>query len=377
MSKVSTLNVEFERPLTDDPYQSFTLPSRYYTDPAIYELEKEKIFYRNWNYVCHINQIPDSGDYFSADIAGQPVFVIRDKGGQINAFYNVCQHRGHELVGKSGSIRSRIVCPYHAWAYGTDGDLLHARNCDALKGFDKSDFGLKKIRVETLANLVFVNLDPEATPLADQAPNLEADIRQNLPYWDELQLTEVYDFGGAPIEAGWKVVVDNYIECYHCEPAHPQFADLICMTSYQHTIDGITARQKGHDVRIENSAYTMASDAEMPHSIFWYLWPTMTINVLPGNGDCLLVEVKPMGPLRSRFAVSRFSRSPEPDDPERRNYIENILGLEDLKLCESSQRGLLSKGFDQGRFVVDSDQSGISEHVVHWFHKMVKDALEG
>ena len=252
---------------------------------------------------------------------------------------------------------------------------MHARECESLKGFDKSDFGLKSIRVEVLANLVFVNLDPKAESLVEQAPNLEADIRSNLPYWDELELTEVYEFGGAPIEAGWKVVVDNYVECYHCQPAHPQFSDLICMSSYEHDIDGITARQKGYDIRRENSAYEVSTDAVMPHSIFWYLWPTTTINVLPGDGDLLIVEVKPISHLRTRFAVSRFGRNATPDDPVRRNYVENILGLEDLKLCESAQRGLLSKGYDQGRIVTVPEHSGISEHVVHWFHRMVRDAL--
>ncbi len=377
MASSNVLNVAFPKPLGSDPERSYTLPSRYYTDPAFFELEKEKIFARSWTFHCHVSQLVEPGAYVAGDVAGQPVFVVRDRKGELRGFHNVCQHRAHELVQGSGTLKATVTCPYHAWAYGLDGELRAARNCEKIKGFDKADFALNPIRVEVLAGLVFVNLDDDATPLADQAPNLEADMRSRVPYWDDLELTDVYDFGGRPIEAGWKVVVDNYVECYHCAGAHPAFADLIELGAYEHTIDGITACQLGPKTRSRNSAYEFAEDAVMPRSMFWYLWPTTTINVLPGNGDLMVTKVIPDGPARTAFRNHRFAPAGATDSPERRNYIENILGKEDMALCESVQRGLHSKGYDQGRIMVDPERSGEGEHVIHFFHKMVHDALDG
>lgn len=377
MTQGNVLAVDFGRPLSDDPEFSYTLPSRYYTDPAIFELEKEKIFHRSWSFVCHANRLAEPGDYVAGDVVGQPVFVLRDRRGVLRGFHNVCQHRAHELVSGAGRLKTMIVCPYHAWAYGLDGTLRAARNCDAVAGFDKADFGLRPVRVETLCNLVFANLDMDARPIAELAPNLEADIRGRVPYLDELEPAEVYDFGGRPIDAGWKVVVDNYVECYHCEPAHPAFSDIICMPTYEHTIDGITARQVGRDVRRRNTAYPLAEDARMPHSVFWYLWPTTTINVLPDDdGDLMVTQILPDGPFRTRFVNHRFARDGAPDKEARRDYVQNVLGVEDTLLCESVQRGLFSKGYDQGRFIVDASRGGVGEHVVHFFHTMVRDALE-
>ncbi len=375
MVKGEVHHVNFERPLTDDPGSSYTLPSRYYTDPAIFDLERERIFHRSWMYFCHASQIADPDDYLADTIIDQGIFVLRDRHGELRGFHNVCQHRAHQLVEGSGNVKAIITCPYHAWAYGLDGSLRTARNCDHVAGFDKSDFSLRPVQVEVMCGLVFVNLDPGATALAQQAPNLAADIQRELPCWNDLKIAEVYDFGGRAMEAGWKVVIDNYVECYHCEVSHPQFCDLICMPTYEHTIDGITTLQKGWDVRHDNSAYHLPEDARMPHSLFWYVWPTTTINVMPGDGDLMISNVVPVGPLLSRFVSHRLSVDGAPDRPDRRNYLENVLGVEDLMLCESVQRGLFSRGYDQGRFIVDDQKSGIGEHVVHHFHRMVMDAL--
>ncbi len=377
MDKSNVVKADFGRPLSDDPERSWTLPSSWYTDPAIWEAEKEKIFYRSWIFACHESQIANPGDYATVQVIDQSVAVVRGRDGALRAFYNVCQHRAHELLQGRGNLKAVITCPYHAWAYDLEGKLRTARNCEKVKGFDKGDFTLPQVRVEVLANLVFVNLDPDAAPLAEQAPNLEAQIRANVPHWDEIAFTNSYDFGGRPIEAGWKVVVDNYVECYHCAPAHPAFADMIEMPAYEHTTDGITALQVGPKTHADNSAYKLTDEDRVDRAYFWYLWPTTTINMLPGRGDIMITNVVPQGPGRTAFHNDRFAVGGEPEIPERHNYLMNILGVEDLELCESVQRGLQSKGYDQGRFMVDEARTGEGEHVVHFFHKLVQRALEG
>jgi carnitine monooxygenase subunit len=293
------------------------------------------------------------------------VAVVRGRDAKLRAFYNVCQHRAHELLTGTGNLKAVITCPYHAWAYDLEGKLRTARNCENVKGFDKADFTLPQVRVETLANL------------AEQAPNLEADLRANVPHWDALEFTNSYDFGGRPIEAGWKVVVDNYVECYHCATAHPAFADMIEIPAYENSTDGITALQIGPKIHADNSAYKLTQEDSIDRAYFWYLWPTTTINMLPGRGDVMITNVVPQGPGRTAFHNDRFAVGGEPEIPERQNYLQNILGVEDMELCESVQRGLVSKGYDQGRFMVDEARSGEGEHAAHFFHKLVLDALEG
>ena len=116
-----------DMPFYAQPERSFTMPARFYTDSDIYELEKESIFYKNWIYVGHISQLKNPGDYFTSTIHEQNIFIIKSKTGELNAFYNVCLHRGHELLAGAGKTNT-IICPYHAWSYTLDGKLKVARN---------------------------------------------------------------------------------------------------------------------------------------------------------------------------------------------------------------------------------------------------------
>ena len=155
MSVVEMNSLAGDEPFTRDPEQSFTIPSRYYLDDPILEQEKEAIFYRNWWYVGHQSQLPDPGCYLTVPVCDQNIIVIRDKDAALRAYYNVCQHRGHELLFGSGKVRT-ITCPYHAWSYGFDGELRVARNTEKLVDFDKCKFALKPVQVEVFCGLVFV-----------------------------------------------------------------------------------------------------------------------------------------------------------------------------------------------------------------------------
>ena len=153
-----------DAPFNVDPAKSFTLPARFYTDDSVYELEKEAVFYNSWWYAGHVSQVQKTGDYLTTEIHEQSVFVVRDREGELRAFYNVCQHRGHELVSGCGHA-NLIVCPYHAWSYDLDGQLKGARNTDKMDGFKKCDFALKPVKVEVFCGLVMINLDPQAKSL--------------------------------------------------------------------------------------------------------------------------------------------------------------------------------------------------------------------
>jgi len=365
---------EINLPLTDNVAESFTLPSEYYLSEDVYELEKENIFYRTWQYVAHISMLTEVGDYVSLKICDQNIFVILTDEGSIKGFYNVCQHRAHELVKGAGNVNGVIVCPYHAWTYKTDGSLLAARMGSKRPDFDKCRFSLKEINVEIFCGCVFVNLDADAQRLNDIAGDLANDIRARTPYLDDLELCGTDMFGETVNKAGWKVVVDNFLECYHCAPAHPDFASLIDMSAYQVDAFKYWSRQIGHKIRNENTAYHVDPDEGNQCSVAWFLWPNTTFNILPGSREFSVFAVRPLGLDTCSF--EGHSMAPEGImNQERADYTSNILVPEDIGLCESVQRGLKSKGYDQGPFIYDAQREGISEHGLHHFHRLVQQAL--
>lgn len=365
----------YEKPLTEDPQQSFTLPSYLYTDPAVYEIEKEVIFYKSWQYVAPTSCFNKAGDYVTVQICDQNLFVMTGSDGDLRAFYNVCQHRAHELLPPgSGSVDKSIVCPYHAWAFDNQGSLRGAPRSGERPGFNRADYSLKEAKLEVFLDCVFINLDQNAVPLKELAGDLEEDIRARVPFLDRLKVPMEGGFGQTLMNAGWKVVVDNYVECYHCDHAHPAFADLISMDSYQHDTFGLWARQLGKDIKEENTAYDMEGNTDFMQSAFWYLWPNTTFNILPGKEELNISAIRPMGLEESDFTGHALSADGEFNQP-RADYTADVLVPEDIALCESVQRGLKSKGYSQGPIIVDNARSGRGEHAIHHFHRLVQQAL--
>lgn len=372
----SNLNLQtYPKPLNADPQASFTLPSYLYTDPEVYEIEKEKIFYRTWQYVAPKNCFTKAGDYVTVQICDQNLFVMMGGDDELRSFYNVCQHRAHELLPPgSGNVAKNIVCPYHAWAFEREGALRGAPRSNKRPGFNKADYSLKQTRLEVFLDCVFINLDDNATPLSEQATDLESDVREKVPYFDQLIFATDGGLGETRINAGWKVVVDNYVECYHCDYAHPAFADLICMNTYRHDTFELWARQLGNEIRPDNSAYKVEGEHAFMQSVFWYLWPNTTFNILPGARELNISAIRPLGPEITDFGGHTMSVSGD-ISTARADYTADVLVPEDIALCESVQRGLKSKGYSQGPMIVDDERSGRGEHAIHHFHRLVQQAL--
>jgi choline monooxygenase len=370
-----------EQKVTENAERSYTLPSRYYLAPDIYEREKEAIFYRSWLYAGHASQFARPGDYLAVQVADESVFVLKGDDGRLRGFYNVCRHRAHQLLKGRGNVAGNIVCPYHAWSYSKRGTLEFARNSERVAGFDKSQLCLSPIAVDGLGGLVFINLDPKARPMAEVYPGLEADLRERIPALDELAPAADVTFGPSRIGANWKVVVDNFLECYHCTPAHPDFVTMFDMDRYELDTFPNWSRQSGPVVRPRNTAYDFDPDAEVRSGGFWYVWPATTINFLPGEPNLSPLSIVPIDIETTAFAGHRYalpadSGAREGEQVARSAYIDDVLGPEDAALCESVQRGLRSRAYDQGRLVVDPERSGIAEHGVHQFHRLVLEALE-
>ena len=368
-----------DRPITDEPRTSFTLPSAYYTSPAVYEREKEAIFYRTWQYVAHRSAFAEPGDYVTLGICDQSIFVMQGGDGVLRAFYNVCRHRGHELLGQPrGNVGSAIVCPYHAWTFERDGRLRAARFSSQRPGFDKADYRLRPVRLELFCDCVFVNLDDDAASLASLAGDMETDLRRRVPWLGDLATHPhpVDLLGVARQHAGWKVVVDNYVECYHCRHAHPDFASLISMDHYRLDVGRIWSRQLGSETRPVNTAYDFDPDVGYRGAMFWYLWPNTTFNILPGSNELAVYRIRPIDHEWSSFEGDVLTADGQTNDA-RTAYTANGLAPEDIALCESVQRGLKSKGYDQGPIMAGDAPTGENEYAIHHFHKLVHEALNG
>ncbi|MEL7258388.1 MAG: aromatic ring-hydroxylating dioxygenase subunit alpha, partial [Pseudomonadota bacterium] len=206
---------------------AYTLPSRYFFDPAIFDAEKRAIFYKSWHFACHPNEIEEPGQFVVVDIFDQSVIIVRGRDGAVRAFHNVCQHRGNRLVTeRRGRVRT-FVCAYHAWTYGLGGELRGAPRTERLEGFDKSRFGLKAVRVESFAGFVYFNLDENAAPMTNLFPDAEAFFLDLCPDIKDMRLDSEEDM---VVPVNWKVIVDNAIESYHVMlsgPCHKELADFL------------------------------------------------------------------------------------------------------------------------------------------------------
>ena len=376
MAKLKVVVREPEDKFHADPERSFTMASRYYTSPEVYEREKEAIFYRSWNFVGHVSQVPEIGSYLECRVIDQNIFVIRGKDGELRAFYNVCSHRAHELL--KGSGRTKVItCPYHAWSYHIDGRLRTARGSEKVAGFDKDEFCLTRVQVEEFCGFLFVNLDPEAAALADQAPGLADEMRHYEPDLDNLVYAWRLTY---EVEANWKNVIDNYLECYHCPVAHPAFSDLVDIKRYRSVTYDIHSSHIGAAGPPDNKAYSFESGSDQQnHFAGWWIWPNLAFNTLPGAANMSTFHVIPTGPETTlqNFDFYFLDTTPNAEQRDAIEYVDTVLAPEDNGLVESVQRGLNSRGYDQGRFVIDKDRSDISEHAVHHFQSLVRDALGG
>ena len=376
MSVVELPSQDRDIPFDNNPEQSYTIPARCYLDEETYGREKEAIFYRNWWCAGHQSQLPDPGCYLTVDVCGQNIIVIRDKSGELNGYYNVCQHRGHELLFGSGKVRT-ITCPYHAWSYGFDGELKAARNTEKMVDFERCKFSLKPVQVEVFCGLVFVNLDPDAAPLKQQTGDLENEIRHFCPRIDEVKFAQrdYYD-----VASNWKVMVENFLECYHCQPAHKDFVSLVDMDSYRTKVHGIYSSQISDAAKTtESNAYHFEKGEVDFGYAGWFLWPNLTIWIYPGEPNISTLQIIPDGAGRTIEYQDWYLPNPEPTQQQRdaMAYQKDVLQPEDVALCESVYRGLQSKGYNQGRFVVDPERSELSEHAVHHFQQLYVDAMGG
>ena len=200
---------------------AFTLPARYYIDPDHFRRELDLIFGRMWVCVGRSDELPDVGDHVVREVSDESLIVVRESLNRINAFYNVCRHRGTRICDAPEGHSLRLQCPYHAWTYALDGRLVAAPHFDESDQFHKADFGLKPVASEVWDGHVFVNLLDNPAPLIDQL----GDLPTKFAPWGMGSLVRgarvVYD-----VAANWKLIIQNYSECLHCPTIHPALSKV-------------------------------------------------------------------------------------------------------------------------------------------------------
>ena len=197
--------------------EMYSLAQAFYLDPVIYERDVERIFMNSWLYAGHQSEIPNVGDWFLFDLADESVIIVRSAKSEINALINVCRHRGSRICVENKGCSKILTCPYHAWSYDLGGQLRGAAHMD--DSFDKSRISLRKIHVELLAGMIYVNFAEEPASFAPVRDGLAECLR---PYG--LENARVAHRETYPIKSNWKLAVENYCECYHCAPSHPEYS---------------------------------------------------------------------------------------------------------------------------------------------------------
>jgi choline monooxygenase len=342
-----------------------TIPARWYTDPGILEEESRRIFGRTWQAVGHAAWVADPGSYFACETAGEPVLVTRGMDGRLGAYSNVCRHRGALLTEGRGTA-SVIRCPYHAWTYSLNGRLLGQPEFEGVQDWDRSSVCLPEYRVETWGPFVFVNLDRAAPPLAEVLGAIPGEISEIGCPIDRLHYSYRRDY---VIECNWKVYIDNYLEGYHLPAAHPSLFRELDYSQYRvdtfryysSQIAPIRARQAAAG---ETRRYEFSDDRRS--ALYYWIFPNFMLNVYPDNLSSNVIL--PMGPDRTLTIFEWFAYSGEV--AQATIDFSDGIQQEDIKICESVQRGLRSRNYQQGRFSVKR------ENGVHHFHGLLSEFLK-
>lgn len=363
---------------TADPMRSSALPGYLYSDPAVLAEEKRRLFYKSWQVAAHDSELPNAGDYVCATIVDQGLFVLRGADGQVRAFFNVCQHRAHELLKGRGNVKSVIVCPYHAWSYELDGSLRGARATRGIPDFDPKSYGLEPVRLERHLGFLFVNLDADAPSLGDLAGDMFADMAREMPWIDELVVNPAYSFNpdqGALLDSNWKVLAENCLECYHCGPAHKAYVDMIDVGQYTLMRHGAWMKSVAPVRSGDSTAYRVRTDEPVQHNAFWHLFPNIEFGLMPGSRALSAFVFTPVGAEQTQVSSLMLTLPGEGLAEDRVEYLTNVLWPEDAAICASVHRGLKSLGYRQGRFIAAADRTSISEINVHAFQRRYAAAM--
>jgi choline monooxygenase len=381
---MSTKPVQPSAPLRLDVNEqiecSQTLASRFYIDPAILDVEKARIFRRTWQLVGTLDHacgevngvkrtIADPESFFTAEVADEPIVVVRDKDGTLRAFSNVCRHRAGPIASGSG-CKSVLRCGYHGWTYTLDGRLIGTPDVEGVEFFDRSTMGMVPLGLETWEQFIFVNFDRDAVPLSVYLGDIPEQARGF--QFAGLQFAERRDY---VINCNWKVYVDNYLEGYHIPVAHPGLMREIDYAQYRTDTFRYHSQQFApiRAIKAEDAgerAYAPGSGTQ--EALYFWIFPNLMLNLYPDNVSTNLIV--PLSQDKTLTVFEWFFHDVGSAKVQERMKkaiaFSDEVQQEDIGLCESVQRGLRSSLYDRGRYSVKR------ENGVHHFHMLLGEFLD-
>lgn len=355
-----------------------TLPGKYYHSPDIYREETDKIFYTFWLFACRAEEIPAPGDFKLIQVVDESIILVRDKNNGIKALFNVCSHRGTQLCAEpKGNFKAKAIqCPYHAWTYGLDGTLISAPQMTEGPQFHKADCSLPQASVREWEGFIFINLHKDPIPFDVQMEALLGKFSD----WkmSELRIARSIRY---ELNCNWKLILQNYQECYHCPGVHPLLTKLTPVQSARHDASSGAVIGGYMDLSKERGSMTMSGEAaaapicgpdDIQRIYYYSLFPNMLLT--PHPDFVMYHHITPVGPEKIinecywLFRPEVISDAKAQDGVNSAVEFWDLTNRQDWTVCEQMQIGTKSKRFDRGYY------SG-REDILHQLDQEVLKAL--
>jgi len=362
-----------------------TLPGRYYTDQAIFEREKRTIFSRQWQYVCRAQDLPAPGRFVRVTVGDEDVIVVRGRDQVLRAFLNVCRHRGATLcAAESGDAGRSIRCPYHSWAYRLDGTLMSAPNWQTMAAVNKADLGLDPVHVAEFHGLVWVTLAADPPPL-DELMWAQLDYRLAGDRDKFLR----YGLGGLvaghrtdySVAANWKIIQENFQECYHCSTIHPELVDTLPQFRDISKLPGYVA--DGYYFADGKASFSVSGQTELPRlpgltaqdDRRYYgmvLRPNCFLSLLPDH--VIVHRFKPVAPDLTTVTCEWLFPPETVAGYDVADAVElfHRVNEQDFAATEACQPNMKSRAYARGGVLVPLEQ----EIIGRWYYQWYRDAME-
>ena len=339
-----------------------TLPSWTYTNETFFELEKKNLFLNNWQLICHVSNINNSGDYFTFDIFNERLIAVRNEDNKINVFHNVCSHRATKLLDDTnGNCGKRINCPYHAWSYDLSGNLKNVPHQEQFKNFNKADNGLRPVEMEIFQGFIFAKI------LANNIPSVADQFKPYLKEIEPYNFESLQPLGRVTMrhrDVNWKQIADNYVDAMHIPIAHPGLSGLVGNSygtevsnngGYIHKMWGDLNKTRKNI--LSNTLYknflpkvkNLSADKQM-YWAYYRLWPNLAFDVYPDQMD--FMQFIPISASKTIIREIPFALKDDRREMQAARYlnwrINRQVNSEDTQLINWVQEGMETSGFNKG-----------------------------
>jgi phenylpropionate dioxygenase-like ring-hydroxylating dioxygenase large terminal subunit len=345
-----------------------TFPARFYDDQAIHDFEMTEIWNKRWQIAGARSELKQPGDYFLARAGRVPAIIALDADGGLRGFVNVCPHRGFPVAGEGGDSADGWMCMYHGWRFGLDGALKEAPGTLDEAGFDRGACGLRPVAIDTWGEAILVNADPTAVPFRKAHPSFVDFTENQLGLDPDFGRYEPFDTRVYDVATNWKMLGENFLECYHCPTVHPN--------SLQSGFDDSAGKWEYLQVEELFSSRFVPDEGSDGLQFYGALQAVPGLLVIQHDDFAMLGQTVPTGPESSRFTV-RFYREPDSSAKVVEDWVRvwHNTFLEDFELIEIQQRTVCDAGFDDGSYIRASEELIVRFQEIVW--GLYKEAFGG